>query len=188
MTQTSIWNQALGLLGKRDYVKDTETAEAVDLYWPLVLQQAYDFADWSFARRLVRLEGRDGFVTLPGDCLRLIRLSWDRQGRYPVPTMQRYGDRVLLGPDGGSAVWLEYVSRAPADGQEVPDNEPTFAQALVYLLAGQCAMRLTQDTNLQLQYTQMGRQTLSDARFKDAMQDDSNKQEPTLLTRTLGVL
>lgn len=185
MTQTHIWDQALGLLGKRRYVKDTESAEAVDLYWPLVMQKAYDFADWSFARRLVRLIPTAGMLTLPADCLRVIRISHDKLGRYPVSAMQRYGENVLLG-DGEASVWVEYVSRAMADGQDIPDNEPTFAQALVYLLAGQCAMRLTQDLSLQQYYSGLGQQTLTDARFKDAQQDDSNKQEPTLLAQTLG--
>lgn len=185
MTQTDIWNQALGLLGRRSYVEDTETAEAVKLYWPLVMQKAYDFADWSFARRLVHVVTEDGMLAVPGDCLRVIRISQDKFGRYPVSCMQRYGEKILIG-EGAGRVWVEYVSRAKSDEQNIPDNEPTFAQALIYLLAGQCAMMLTQDMNMQQAYLSMGQKMLTDARFKDAQQDDSNKQEPFLLTQTLG--
>lgn len=177
----------MGLLGARSYVKDTETARAVDLYWPSVLRLAYDYADWSFARRLVRLHtDEQGWMDMPDDLMRVIRISWDRLGHRKVDDMQRYGNRVLVGR--GGELWVEYVSRAAADGQEIPDNEPLFAQALVYLLASRCAMMLTQDANLQNMYDAKGREALTEARFKDAQQDDSNKQRPRLDFQPLIVL
>lgn len=187
MTQADIWEQAVGLLGARSYVADTETARTVNLYWPMVVRMAYDYADWSWARRLVQVQtDEDGWIDAPADALRVIRVSADRLGHRRLDDVQRYGNRILLGVQG--SVWVEYVSRAAADAQEVPEGEPLFAMALVYLLASRCAMRLAQNADMQALYEQKGREALSDARFKDAQQDDSNMNRPHLNFEPLIVL
>ena len=175
MDRPTLCNRALMLLGEFEYTGGTPHAAACDALVAPCLRELLAQFDWSFARkRAVLVDVGEGW-RLPDDCLRIVEMrglkNWRKYGRLVQSEgWQRPADGV---------VECVYTSNELAGTGELPDEiQPEFTKAVVYWLASNLAVPVTNDHRLRVQLEEEGRAWLEKAATHDVQQDSSNDQDP----------
>ncbi len=153
-SKTDICNLALAELGARritSYDADTTVeANACRLHLDHVVDTLLERHQWSFATARRTLPALAATPTsewtkywqLPGDCVRLIRISTG-DTENPVRDFAIEGRRILT-RGGGDSLLIVYVTNA----RTVPEWIPLFSDAVVYKLAARIAGDVTQNPAL----------------------------------------
>lgn len=188
MDKVTVWNQALALLGDREYIVGTPSARAVDQWWPSVLREALMLGAWSWAKKRKSIaENTDendkpnGTFTIPDDCIRLLKVGADAYsiiGReIVVERLGNYGGiRDIRNASG--KVLIEYMSDDFARQEVMPDWNVLFTKGVVLMLASKVAIKLSSDINTAQGFEQLGMQWLKQALWEDVVQSQSNDQDP----------
>lgn len=173
MDKGTLFRLALSKLGSTsDVVEGTPEFDALEACSQQAVALALDYAAWNFATKgplVLPLE--EGVAYLPGDCLELreVRLErWRQVGRTIVDESA----------SPASSVTIFYKSREIADMLALPDHEPVWCEAVVYLVAAAIAGRITGNANIGTQMEQMGLGLLYRAKLKEARSVSSNDQTP----------
>lgn len=172
MDKGTFYTHALARLGDHNDIAGSDEHAACEMFAQHALEVCMDYSSWSWATVQAVLLCEDaGRVTLPPDCLRLVRVEAD--------AYELFG-RTLMLPPGVEQVRVCYVSSTFIDAVALPDYEPTFCEACILMLAAMMAPRLTNNLNLAASLKQEAYAKLHAAKVKDARQTDSNDQTPEL--------
>lgn len=175
MDKMTLFSQALSTLGDREYVRDSPTGNACDLWFPDVMHEALLFGAWSFATRRETLQPlRPGVYRMPSDSLRL--LSVDAL-RYEL-----VGDEIHVesswGRVGEDGLDVKYISNRLAKTEELPENQPLFCRGVMLLLAARVSPKVTTKMDIAMALEAQAKDVLSEALYRDAQMRDSNDQHP----------
>ncbi len=169
MDKGSLFNLALSYLGDRYYKEGSNTAPACEAVGQHCVSLAFDYSSWTFATRRVTLDLAGGECELPADCLRLQKVKADGFS---------LAERVLKVEGNLKKVELVYTTNRYVQNVSTPEGQPTFDEAVALLIASKLAPRLTSDWRLAQTLEQRAYQKLGEAKYKDAVQVDSNDQKP----------
>ncbi len=170
MDKGDLFNLALSYLGDRAYKAGSPAAIACDAVGQHCIHLALDYARWTFATRRVVLPLVDRACELPTDCLRVQKVELPKFGIYGRTVVDLHGCN--------KEVVLVYTSDEMAQTVSVPDNEPMFCEAVALLIAAKVAPRIACDLGIAQALEQRAYQQLAQAKYKDAVQVDSNDQMP----------
>lgn len=175
MDKITLFEQALHILGDREYVRDSPTGRECDLWFPSVLTEALNYGSWSFAaRRRILYPSPDGSFPLPEDCLRPLRLnhsSYELIGRDI-----HLNTRFAPTPERG--LELTYISDSLGKAELLPDSQPLFLRGVSLLLAARMASKLTGQPQLAFTLEEAANAALAEALHKDTLAQHSNDQHP----------
>ena len=195
MDKLTIYNRALSLISAAPYQQQTGVQHPCDLWYSHALLKANERADWAFARRRVTLHqnpqqtnnqspivnSQSSIVntssfTLPADCLK-IRNVYYPGTRTKTSRRETYGRTLVT--EITPTVDLDYTTNIVATMQELPDAEPSFCQAVIYLLAALIAPEIKgPGTQEHERYLSLFEQEIQNAMYLDRKQTDSNDQSP----------
>lgn len=171
MDKGAFHSAALSLLGIPEHLPGTEEEKVCTLHSQQVILRALDYARWSFATKETRVLLDGGIGDLPHDCLRVQGCSLER--------WQIRGRRIVNKGEGGEeSCTLSYTSDAYAQAVALPEHEPFFNEACIYLLAARVAPRLTTNFQLAQALEQRAMDFLYQASLRDAQATSSNDQKP----------
>ncbi len=170
MDKGDLFNHALSYLGDRSYKAGSPVAKACDAVGQHCIHLALDYSRWTFATKRVVLPLVDHVCELPTDCLRVQNVG--------LPKFARYGRTVVDIHGCYKEAVLVYTSDEMAQTVSVPDNEPMFCEAVALLIAAKVAPRIACDLGIAQALEQRAYQQLAQAKYKDAVQVDSNDQKP----------
>lgn len=171
MDKVTFFNQALQLIGDRQYKEGTPGYEACNLWFPDVMREALAYGAWSFAtvRRELVAEREPGVFLLPEECVNLLRVGARR--------FEKRGWRIYVdGEPSKVDVW--YVSDDLARGEHLPKGAPRFVQGVRELLAARITGKLEGDVGKAVQLERVAWDTLTEALHDDVTQYASNDQHP----------
>ena len=176
MDKTTLFNQALSLIGAGRYQQGSGVQSPCELWLPLVLREATVRHNWSFARRVTTITPEaDGTYHLPADCMNPLYFRDPTTGALPA----RY---IVIGrhihTDHTGPARLIYQSDAIATHQELPDSSPEFCTAVAYLLAARISRECTGTHDAAAHCEQMAEIQFEKAITRDAQADASNKADP----------
>lgn len=182
MDKLTVFNRALSLISAAPYQQNTGVQHPCDLWYSHALLKANERADWSFARRRVTLypdaNSPSGYsvFSLPADCLKV-------QEVFISGTRTKTNYREILGrsfeTEPMQSVDLVYTANVVATMQELPDNEPTFCEAVICLLAALISPEINgQNSNGYETFSQYFEKHVQDAIYSDQKQTRSNDQSP----------
>lgn len=184
MNRTSVYEQALRLLGEVNYKKHTATDGVCTQLYPDTVRLANAIANWSFARTkrtLAPLAAPTGdrihTYTLPADCLRVIEVR-DTATQNKVPHYSIYGRTLEVENHHSGNITLIYTSDLLACSEDLPDQAPLFCQYVIHLLAAKIAPSITGNMQLTAQLNQEATRLMYDALTQDRQQTRSNDQHP----------
>ena len=181
MDKSEVCQMALHELGEHEYVTGTPGYEACELYFRQTFLCLLKRHDWSFARKVAKLNQVPAGWLLPEDCLHVVELRglmhWRKYGRVIVPEN--------CSPD--EPVTVVYTGAEPVMQGIVPDDMPDFAQVLVLHLAAAICGCVSGDEHKRQELLSKAEVLLREARLRDARQDASNDQHPLegLLNNTI---
>lgn len=183
MDKLTIFNRALSLIAAAPYQQQTGVQHPCDLWYTHALLKANERADWNFARRRVTLAQQlngdypnSSTFLLPADCLK-IRAVYHPGTRTCTSRRETYGRTLVTEPS--PTIDLDYTTNIVATMQELPDAEPSFCQAVIYLLASLIAPEINGTNSQQHErYAQLFEQEIQTAMWLDRKQTDSNDQSP----------
>lgn len=190
MDKLTVYNRALSLISAAPYQPRTGVQHPCDLWYTHALLKANERADWAFARRRVTLAeipqssivNRQSSIVntssfnLPADCLK-IRAVYHPGTRTKTSRREIYGRTLVT--ESTPTVDLDYTSNVVSTMQELPDAEPSFCQAVIYLLASLIAPEINgQNSNEHERYAALFEQEIQNAMWLDRKQTDSNDQSP----------
>lgn len=170
MDRGTLYNLALAYIGEGANVPGTSVNEYLKSIDHHCVMMALEYQNWTFATRCCELVVKDGKAALPSDCLRMVSTT------LPSFSLRQDG---LSAPDCDGTYELLYISRAMADGLELPDNQPAFCEGVALLMASKVAFRATSNYELANTLEQKAYQQLVQAKLKDARQCASNDQKPS---------
>lgn len=172
MDKSELCAMALHELGEHEYVVGSSGYEACELYFKQTFLFLLKRHDWSFARKVAKLEQVPAGWLLPEDCLYVVELRglrhWRKYGRVVVPEN--------CSPD--EPVTVVYTGAEPVMQGIVPDDMPDFAQVLVLHLAAAVCGCVSGDEGKRQELLGRAEVLLREAMLKDATQDASNDQHP----------
>lgn len=190
MDKLTVYNRALSLISAAPYQPQTGVQHPCDLWYAHALLKANERADWAFARRRVTLTeipqssivNRQSAIVntssfdLPADCLK-IRAVYHPGTRTKTNRREVYGRTLVT--EITPTVDLDYTTNVVSTMQELPDAEPSFCQAVIYLLASLIAPEINgQNSNEHERYAALFEQEIQQAMWLDRKQTDSNDQSP----------
>ena len=193
MDKLTVYNRALSLISAAPYQPQTGVQHPCDLWYSHALLKANERADWGFARRRVTLTAKEPIVNsqssivnpsyptsstfdLPADCLK-IRAVYHPGTRTKTNRREVYGRTLVT--EITPTVDLDYTTNVVSTMQELPDAEPSFCQAVIYLLASLIAPEINgQNSNEHERYAALFEQEIQQAMWLDRKQTDSNDQSP----------
>lgn len=187
MDKLTVYNRALSLISATPYQAQTGVQHPCDLWYSHALLKANERADWSFARRRVSLSpaadspsGRSVF-SLPADCLK-IRNVYIAGTRTKTSFREVFGRKIET--ESCQGIELDYTTNIVATMQELPDNEPSFCQAVIYLLASLISPEIHgQKSTEHERYIEHFEREIQTAMWLDRKQTDSNDQSPQIAAR-----
>jgi hypothetical protein len=190
MDKLTVYNRALSLISAAPYQAQTGVQHPCDLWYSHALLKANERADWGFARRRITLteipqssivNRKSSIVNtsafdLPADCLK-IRAVYLPGTRTKTNRREIYGRTLVT--EISPTVDLDYTTNVVSTMQELPDAEPSFCQAVIYLLASLIAPEINgQNSNEHERYAALFEQEIQNAMWLDRKQTDSNDQSP----------
>lgn len=200
MDKLTVYNRALSLISAAPYQPRTGVQHPCDLWYTHALLKANERADWAFARRRITLTAKEPIVNsqspasakiqrsgdgsivntssfdLPADCLK-IRAVYHPGTRTKTSRREIYGRTLVT--EITPTVDLDYTTNVVSTMQELPDAEPSFCQAVIYLLASLIAPEINgQNSNEHERYAALFEQEIQNAMWLDRKQTDSNDQSP----------
>lgn len=183
MDKLTVYNRALSLISAAPYQPKTGVQHPCDLWYTHALLKANERADWAFARRRITLAEipqssivNTSSFDLPADCLK-IRAVYHPGTRTKTSRREIYGRTLVT--EITPTVDLDYTSNVVSTMQELPDAEPSFCQAVIYLLASLIAPEINgQNSNEHERYAALFEQEIQNAMWLDRKQTDSNDQSP----------
>lgn len=118
ITKLSVYNDALGILGKpamSDVDEATESRRVMADHWPRTTETVFEEADWNCAivrEELTRLAetptfGREYFYKLPAACVRIVQVSDTGDEMTPFESWREEQSRIVTDAE---AIYLWYVS------------------------------------------------------------------------------
>lgn len=151
-SEVSICNQALGFLGEgliTSFSDGTKGANLCQANYQYLRDAVLEDTEWSFAMKRDKLPALSTTPVsyayahqLPTDCLRVCQVSWDNQFIQTDTLKWELEDRKVL--CDLETVYVRYVSRVTDPSK----FSPGFTQALVYRIASELAIPLTNSRSL----------------------------------------
>lgn len=177
----TLFSQALSTLGDREYVRNSPTGNACDLWFPDVMHEALLFGAWSFATRRETLPPlRPSVYRMPPDSLRLLSVDALRYELVEdeVRVESSWGRVGEDGLDGLDGLDVKYISNRLAKTEELPENQPLFCRGVMLLLAARVSPKVTTKMDIAMALEAQAKDVLSEALYRDAQMRDSNDQHP----------
>lgn len=193
MDKITIYNRALSLIAAAPYQPQTGVQHPCDTWLHHAILKTLDRADWSFARRRATLTAdpatqststnsqssivNTSSFTLPEDCLK-IRNIYHPGTRTKTSRRETYGRTLVT--ETTPTVDIDYTATlTDQELYQALDREPTYCQALIYLLASLIAPEINgSNTTDHERYAQLYEQELHTAIYLDRKQTDANDQSP----------
>lgn len=183
MDKLTVFNRALSLISAAPYQQNTGVQHPCDLWYSHALLKANERADWSFARKRITLSEQtsedypsSSTFALPADCLKIRNVFYPGT-RTKTNRREVYGRTLVT--DSTPTVDIDYTTNVVSTMQELPDAEPSFCQAVIYLLASLIAPEINgQNSSEHERYAQLFEQEIQSAMWLDRKQTDSNDQSP----------
>lgn len=184
-TQTTLYNNALKILGETKLSSITEAREpryALDDAYADVVQFALESGQWWFARREASIAadatapsfGFSWRFAKPADWVRTMALSSDERFLCPL----EYSDQPAWWYANTTPVFLAYVSNNASYGTDLTKWPPSFTRFVEYELAGRTSKQITgrePDEEFAKRWEKAKRNALN----KDAMNDSQPKPQPS---------
>lgn len=190
---TQVCNLAITALGHNNQLVDLDTdtkteADLCRLYYPRVRDSVLRAHPWNFAvkrQSLAATSDTPSFeytyeFTLPTDCLKVIRTSWEATGYSSMDEYNsghwterrvpyRIEGRKLLATE--STCSIEYIAQITDTSQ----FDALFTDALYHRLAAELAMPLTQNRTVSETMWKIYTEKLSEARTVDAQEGSARE-------------
>lgn len=160
-------------VGEHEYVGETPGWRACELYFRQTFLYLLKRFDWSFARKVAKLNQVPTGWVLPDDCLHIVELRGLRHWRLYGRVIVQEGEES---PDND--VEVVYTSSAVLEQETVPDDMPDFSQCLVLYLAAAICGCVSGDEDKRQELLSRAELVLREAMLVDATQDASNDQHP----------
>lgn len=180
VSQLSIYNGALILLGERTLASLTENREprrVLDTIWEdNLIQHALEEGEWKFATRTAHMVADPGIDPLfgynqafavPGDLVRTIKVCSDEFFNTPL---LGYSEEAGIFYSFLTDVYLSYISNDPSYGLNMAAWPSSFIDYVIAFAAQKGAMRITGDKQKVLIAEKARKEAKIDALAKNAME------------------
>ena len=176
MDSVTICNLALNMLGIpaiMNFDEQNNNSKLCKRFFPVLRDRVLRDHSWSFASNFVKLPMLAGkpddpryqyHYLLPGDCIRITRV-------FPDLPYRKISGKIY---SNSSSVTLEYTARITDPEQ----FDPTFVEALQYLIAAEIGLSNTRDGNLIAFFRQEYEKRLAVARSIDSQENIYSYQQP----------